>query len=48
MVDPLTEKYNKVSPYVYANNNPLTFVDPDGRNIKIWYMDNLLKAPLAI
>jgi RHS repeat-associated protein len=31
--DPLAEKYYSVSPYAYCANNPLKFVDPDGRDI---------------
>jgi RHS repeat-associated protein len=34
--DPLGQKYPGVSPYVYAANNPLIFVDPDGREIRIY------------
>jgi RHS repeat-associated protein len=30
-VDPLAEKYYPISPYVYAGNNPVLYVDPDGR-----------------
>jgi len=30
-VDPHQGKYPNVSPYIYANNNPLLFTDPDGR-----------------
>jgi RHS repeat-associated protein len=30
-VDPLAEKYPGVSSYVYCYNNPVKFVDPDGR-----------------
>jgi len=31
-VDPLAEKYPNVSSYVYCENNPVKFVDPDGRD----------------
>ncbi len=37
-LDPLAEKYYDVSPYAYCGNKPLTFVDPDGREIWIYYM----------
>jgi len=30
-IDPLAEKYYSWSPYAYCYNNPLKFVDPDGR-----------------
>jgi RHS repeat-associated protein len=30
-VDPLAEKYPGVGSYVYCYNNPVKFVDPDGR-----------------
>jgi RHS repeat-associated protein len=33
--DPLMEKYYAVSPYAYCLNNPIMFVDPDGRKIKL-------------
>ena len=29
--DPMSEKYYGVSPYAFCNNNPVNFVDPDGR-----------------
>ena len=33
-MDPLCEKYYSISPYAYCNNNPVKYVDPDGRD---WY-----------
>ena len=33
--DPLSEKYYSQSPYNYCVNNPVMFVDPDGRKIEI-------------
>jgi RHS repeat-associated protein len=33
-VDPLAEKYPSISPYAYVANNPIFYVDPDGREIK--------------
>jgi RHS repeat-associated protein len=32
-VDPLCEKYYRISPYAYCLNNPVKYVDPDGRYI---------------
>ena len=29
--DPMQDEYPGLSPYAYANNNPLKYVDPDGR-----------------
>src|SRR5690606_3811209 len=33
-VDPLQEKYPSLSPYVFVANNPIFFIDIDGREIK--------------
>ena len=34
-VDPLAEKYYSISPYAFCNNNPVNFVDHDGKAIDI-------------
>ena len=35
-MDPLAEKYYHISPYAWCGNNPVRFIDPDGRWITIY------------
>jgi RHS repeat-associated protein len=43
-VDPLADKYPGLSPYNYTLNNPLKYVDPDGREVKSEDQEHLQKT----
>jgi hypothetical protein len=44
-VDPLADTYSSFTPYMYAANNPLIFIDPDGQRVKL---GNLLASEEGI
>ena len=36
-VDPLAEKFHSFSSYIYVADNPINFIDPDGREWKVGF-----------
>jgi hypothetical protein len=37
-IDPLCEKYYSILPYAYCMNNPMKFIDPDGKKVYVFAM----------
>ncbi|WP_291530578.1 JAB-like toxin 1 domain-containing protein [Bacteroides sp. UBA939] len=42
-IDPHAEKYYSVTPYAYCMNNPVRYVDPDGRDVWEMQQDGTVK-----
>jgi RHS repeat-associated protein len=48
VTDGLAEKFFNTSPYVYAANNPVYYIDPDGNEIIIHYKDGDEDKPISL
>ncbi|MBP1631243.1 MAG: hypothetical protein H6Q15_2136 [Bacteroidetes bacterium] len=48
VMDPLAEKYYSISPYAYCMNNPVRFVDPDGKDPDYYGLNNKQKNGIML
>ena len=48
VMDNLSEKYAFTSPYTYAINNPIIFVDPDGNDVKYFFFQTGIKTGVGL
>jgi len=44
--DPLADKYFNLSGYTYCNNNPILFIDPNGKEIILSYIQGTAYVPI--
>ncbi|MGD0343151.1 MAG: hypothetical protein ABSA76_15730 [Bacteroidales bacterium] len=42
-VDPLAAKYYSISPYVYVADNPIKYIDPNGKEIRLVFQNDAAK-----
>ena len=38
-LDPMVDEYMSWSPYNYTLGNPIKYIDPDGKKVKIWFKE---------
>ena len=48
-VDPLADKYPGITPYAYCLNNPIKYIDPDGKwSVSVHAFSDRAKSPYAV